>query len=73
LPTTRPAKLAGITPGEYFRGKHFAPRLLTDYPVPIAATFNGRRRALTTTALLRSFVTLSLVTLKIVAAIHWES
>jgi len=39
----------------------------------LAATFNGRCRALTTTALLRSFVTLPLVTLKIVAAIHWEA
>jgi uncharacterized protein len=39
----------------------------------LAATFNGRRRALTTAALLRSFVALPLVTLKIVAAIHWEA
>jgi uncharacterized protein len=39
----------------------------------LAATFSGHRRALTTTALLRSFVTLPLVTLKIVAAIHWEA
>jgi DUF1365 family protein len=48
--------------------------LETDRDGPLlAATFNGRRRALTTTALLRSFVTLPLVTLKIVAAIHWEA
>src|SRR5262249_44408539 len=39
----------------------------------LAATFNGRRRALATAALLRSFVALPLVTLKIVAAIHWEA
>jgi uncharacterized protein len=39
----------------------------------LAATFCGHRRALTTRALLRSFVTLPLVTLKIVAAIHWEA
>jgi uncharacterized protein len=48
--------------------------LETDREGPLlAATFNGRRRALTTAALLRSFVTLPLVTLKIVAAIHWEA
>jgi len=48
--------------------------LETDREGPLlAATFNGRRRRLTTTALLRSFVTLPLVTLKIVAAIHWEA
>jgi uncharacterized protein len=48
--------------------------LETDRDGPLlAATFNGRRRALTTAALLRSFVTLPLVTLKIVAAIHWEA
>jgi DUF1365 family protein len=34
---------------------------------------SGRRRALTTAALLRSFFALPLVTLKIVAAIHWEA
>ena len=39
----------------------------------LAATFRGRRRALTTAALLRSFFSLPLVTLKIVAAIHWEA
>jgi uncharacterized protein len=48
--------------------------LETDRDGPLlAATFNGRRRRLTTTAMLRSFVTLPLVTLKIVAAIHWEA
>ena len=48
--------------------------LETDHDGPLlAATFNGRRRALTTAALLRSFCSLPLVTLKIVAAIHWEA
>jgi len=48
--------------------------LETDREGPLlAATFNGRRRALTTAALLRSFFSLPLVTLKIVAAIHWEA
>jgi hypothetical protein len=39
----------------------------------LAATFHGRRRDLTTAQLLRSFFALPLVTLKIVAAIHWEA
>jgi DUF1365 family protein len=39
----------------------------------LAATFNGRRRALTTSSLLRSFFLLPLVTFKIVAAIRWEA
>jgi DUF1365 family protein len=39
----------------------------------LAATFNGRRRALNTGELLRSMFSLPLVTLKIVAAIHWEA
>jgi uncharacterized protein len=48
--------------------------LETDREAPLlAATFHGRRRALTTPALLRSFFSLPLVTLKIVAAIHWEA
>jgi DUF1365 family protein len=48
--------------------------LETDREGPLlSATFNGRRRALTTTALLRSFFALPLVTFKIVAAIHWEA
>jgi DUF1365 family protein len=38
-----------------------------------AATFRGRRRALTTRALLRAFFALPLVTFKIVSAIHWEA
>jgi DUF1365 family protein len=39
----------------------------------LTATFHGRRHALTTAALLRSFLSLPLVTFKIVAAIHWEA
>ena len=38
-----------------------------------AATFSGHRRTLNTSALLRSFFSLPLVTFKIVAAIHWEA
>ncbi|MDN4982273.1 DUF1365 domain-containing protein [Bradyrhizobium sp. WYCCWR 13022] len=48
--------------------------LETDRDGPLlAATFNGRRRALTSRALLRSFFALPLVTLKVMAAIHWEA
>jgi uncharacterized protein len=48
--------------------------LETDREGPLlAATFHGRRRPLTTASLLRSFFSLPLVTLKIVAAIHWEA
>ena len=48
--------------------------LETDRGGPLlAATFNGRRRAMTTPALLRSVFSLPLVTLKIMAAIHWEA
>jgi DUF1365 family protein len=48
--------------------------LETDSAGPLlAATFHGRRRELTTAQLLRSFFGLPLVTLKIVAAIHWEA
>jgi DUF1365 family protein len=48
--------------------------LETDHEGPLlSATFNGRRRALTTAALLRAFFALPLLTLKIVAAIHWEA
>lgn len=48
--------------------------LETDREGPLlSATFNGRRRALATSALLRSFFALPLVTVKIVAAIHWEA
>jgi DUF1365 family protein len=48
--------------------------LETDRAGPLlAATFHGRRRALTTATLLRSFFSLPLVTFKILAAIHWEA
>lgn len=48
--------------------------LETDDTGPLlAATFIGCHRALTTRALLRAFVALPLVTVKIVAAIHWEA
>ena len=48
--------------------------LETDSEGPLlSATFSGRRRSLTTAALLRSFFSLPLVTFKIVAAIHWEA
>jgi DUF1365 family protein len=48
--------------------------LETDSEGPLlSATFSGRRRDLTTAALLRSLFSLPLVTFKIVAAIHWEA
>ncbi len=48
--------------------------LETDSAGPLlSATFSGRRRDLTTAALLRSLFSLPLVTFKIVAAIHWEA
>jgi uncharacterized protein len=48
--------------------------LETDGAGPLlAATFHGRRRDLGAARLLRSFFALPLVTLKIVAAIHWEA
>ncbi len=48
--------------------------LETDADGPLlAATFHGRRRALTTAALLWSLAALPLVTFKIAAAIHWEA
>ncbi len=48
--------------------------LETDRSGPLlAATFHGHRRALTTAQLLRSFFAFPLVTLKILAAIHWEA
>jgi hypothetical protein len=39
----------------------------------LAATFNGKRRRLTSAALARTFVAFPLVTFKIMAAIHWEA
>jgi DUF1365 family protein len=48
--------------------------LETDSEGPLlAATFSGRRRALNTRELLRTFLALPLVTIKITAAIHWEA
>jgi DUF1365 family protein len=56
-------------------GKNVKLRILeTDRDGPLlAATFTGRRRALTSAALLRSFAALPLLTFKIVAAIHWQA
>ena len=55
--------------------EHIKLRILeTDSEGPLlSATFNGHRRALTTKELLRSFFALPAVTVKIVAAIHWEA
>ena len=48
--------------------------LETDREGPLlAATFFGRRRTLTSAALLQAFFGLPLVTLKIIAAIHWQA
>ena len=56
-------------------GKRVKLRILeTDSEGPLlAATFHGKRRALTTGALMRAFFSLPLVTFKIIAAIHWEA
>ncbi|MGP9812909.1 DUF1365 domain-containing protein [Rhodopseudomonas sp. NSM] len=48
--------------------------LETDATGPLlSATFNGRRRPLSTVSLLRAFVALPLMTMKVMAAIHWEA
>jgi uncharacterized protein len=48
--------------------------LETDREGPLlAATFNGKRRALTGWALLRTALLLPLVTFKIIGAIHWQA
>jgi DUF1365 family protein len=48
--------------------------LETDREGPLlAATFSGRRRALTTAALLGAFIALPMVTFKVMGAIHWEA
>jgi DUF1365 family protein len=54
---------------------HVKLRILeTDNEGPLlSATFNGRRRTLTTGGLLRTFVCFPAVTIKILAAIHWEA
>jgi uncharacterized protein len=56
-------------------GEHVKLRILeADCEGPLlSATFNGHRRALSTKELLRSFFSLPAVTVKIVAAIHWEA
>jgi uncharacterized protein len=56
-------------------GKRVQLRILeTDREGPLlAATFNGSHRALDTKELLRAFFALPLVTMKIMAAIHWEA
>ena len=59
-----------LPPGE--RVKLRIPKTDREGPL-LAATFSGRRESLTTAALLRSLFALPLVTLKIVAAIHWEA
>ena len=48
--------------------------LETDRDGPLlAATFFGRRRPLSTAALVRAFIALPVFTVKIIAAIHWEA
>jgi DUF1365 family protein len=48
--------------------------LETDPDGPIlSATFNGKRAPLTSRSLMRAFVSLPLVTFKILVAIHWEA
>jgi DUF1365 family protein len=48
--------------------------LETDRDGPLlAATFGGRRRALTSLVLLQALVALPLMTFKVIAAIHWEA
>jgi DUF1365 family protein len=56
-------------------GEHVQLRILeTDREgALLAATFNGSRRILNTRELLRTFFGLPLVTMKIMAAIHWEA
>jgi uncharacterized protein len=56
-------------------GDTVALRILeTDAEGPIlAATFLGRRAPLTSAALVRTFLGLPLLTVKIMAAIHWEA
>lgn len=48
--------------------------LETDVDGPLlAATFSGKRRALRSMSLLRAFVAMPLVSVKIIAAIHWQA
>jgi len=57
------------------QGERVKLRILeTDREGPLlAASFSGHRRSLATGTLVRSFFSLPLVTLKIVAAIHWQA
>jgi len=69
----------GMTMRYHFRisppGEDVKLRILeTDRDGPLlAATFTGRRRALTSAALLQSFAALPFLTFKIFAAIHWQA
>jgi DUF1365 family protein len=69
----------GMTMRYHFRisppGADVKLRILeTDRDGPLlAATFTGRRRALTSAALLQSFAALPFLTFKIFAAIHWQA
>ena len=45
----------------------------TDIEGLLSATFNGHRCSHTNQELFRSFLSLPMVTLKVVAAIHWEA
>ncbi|MCG6203649.1 DUF1365 domain-containing protein [Rhodopseudomonas sp. HC1] len=48
--------------------------LETDASGPLlSATFSGRRQTLSTASLLRSFLALPLMTMKVMAAIHWQA
>lgn len=48
--------------------------LETDAEGPLlSATFAGTRRALSTASLLRAFLSLPMMTFKVIAAIHWEA
>lgn len=59
-----------IEPGEQVKLRILA----TDRNGPLlSATFNGLRRALSTKGLMHAFFSLPVVTVKIIAAIHWEA
>jgi len=59
-----------VPPGEIVRLRI----LETDAEGPVlAATFAGTQRVLSTASLLQAFLALPLMTLKVIAAIHWEA
>lgn len=59
-----------VPPGEIVRLRI----LETDVDGPVlAATFAGTHRVLSTASLLQAFLALPLMTLKVIAAIHWEA